>query len=610
MIHPAEQYCRDVAAGRILACRWVKRACNRHLHDLKHGKKRGLKFSPDHAQHAIDFIQHHCRHTKGRWARKYDDVGRARDTRIKLEPWQQFLVWCLFGWLKKHESGQWRRRFRTAYLEVGRKNAKTTLAAAIGNYLWWADEEPGAEVYTIATTRDQAKICHGLAVKMRAEDEYLSENTDYFRGVSTLVCDETASSFKPLAADYDTLDGLNTHGAICDELHEWKGIKGRGLWEVIETSTGSRDQSMQLGITTAGDDRESICFDLRDYLTKVLKGYDKPDGIKDDSTFGVIYTLDTARDWPDLVALDSPAERPGKREDDWKDVAAWRKANPNLGVSVDIDQLERGRDKALAMPTAVNGFLRKHLNIWVSQANRWISMELWDANKGSAVCVTEGAGRVDWEKTVEKYRGRLCYGGLDLAATNDFCALAWLFPADNATIDVVARFWCPEQRINARENKYRDAYRQWAADGWLIPTPGNAVDYATMEQDIVADAKAFRMDSMNVDRKFQGFSFLETLISTHGLNALAIGMGASLAVSCQQLEKMLLEHRINHGGNPVMRFCADNVAVTRDKNDNISPNKAQSSGKIDGIVALILGLDRYIRGGGGVVVNWSEGIVI
>ncbi|MFA7178278.1 MAG: terminase large subunit [Smithellaceae bacterium] len=388
-MHPALQYCRDVLAGRIVACRYVRLACERHMHDLAHGRERGLRFSPLAAQHAIDFVHTFCRHVKGRWAKEYDDQHRPRDTRIQLTPASQFFFWCLFGWMRQTPDG-WRRRFRTCYKEVARKNAKTTEAAAIGLYLFWADEEPGCECYTTATTRDQAKLCHNLAVKMVEKDPDLSREIDYFRGVSTLAIDATASSFTPLSADHNTLDGLNIHGAICDEVHEWRGEKGRGMWEVIETATGSRDQSLQVAITTAGYDRQSICYDLREYAAKVLKGFNHPDGVKDDSFFALIYTIDRAQDWPDLVPIDAPADRRGVREDDWKDPACWIKANPNLGISKDIDTMMQQRDKALAMPTAVNGFLRKHLDVWVSQASRWIPMELWDQNNTGEVYVRNG----------------------------------------------------------------------------------------------------------------------------------------------------------------------------------------------------------------------------
>src|SRR5512139_2470424 len=290
----AEQYIDDVVAGRVSACHWVQQAAQRHIDDLEHGAERGLHFDQDAAEHVLKFFTI-LRHSKGEWA------GRL----IELEPWQQFLLWTLFGW--KRADGT--RRFRTAYIEVARKNGKSTMGAGIGLYLLAADGEPGAEIYSAATKRDQARITHLEAVRMVRSSPMLKRRIRTFR--DNLNIEGTASKFEPLGADADTTDGLNIHGAIVDEIH---AHKTREMWDRLDTATGARRQPLMFGITTAGYDRQSLCWTLNEYSKKVLDRV-----IDDDTFFGLIYTLDEG--------------------DDWQDEKTWIKANPNLNVSKKIDDL-------------------------------------------------------------------------------------------------------------------------------------------------------------------------------------------------------------------------------------------------------------------------------
>ncbi len=538
--HPVVAYMHGVMDGTIAASRLIKLAVERHLRDLDTGAERGLHFDRTAAQHAIDFFGF-LRHSKGEWA------GQP----FVLEPWQQLLVWVLFGW--KRADGL--RRFRTAYIELPRKNGKSTLAAGIALYMLTADGESGAEVYVAATKRDQAKIVWGEAVKMRAASPALSKMITYWRASDSLLVEPTSSVLRPLGADEDTLDGLNVHGAIIDELH---AHKTRGVVDVLETATGARRQPLQFEITTAGYDQNSVCWEHHEYARQILEG-----AIADDSWFVFVACLDEG--------------------DDWTDPSVWAKANPNYGVSVKPDDLQRKCDKARRLPAAQNAFRRLHLNQWTQQSDRWIDLGLWDEN----------AGEVD-EAALE---GRTCYGGLDLSAVSDITAWVLVFPRDTdpEELDILARFWCPKARLEDETNKYRDQYQAWAAAGLLNVTDGNAVDYQFVKAAILADAQRFHLVDLNVDRLFQGYQLSQEL-ADEGLTVFGMGQGfLSMAIPMKEFERRLLGKKLHHGGHPVLRFMANSVAVKQDAAGNLKPDKAESQGRIDGIVAAVMALDRAMR---------------
>ena len=543
-VHAAEQYAHDVLNGKILSCKWLKLACKRYFDDLIEGPARGLRFDPEAAQHALNFFKF-IRHSKGEWA------GEP----FILEPWEQFIVWNLFGW--KNKSGY--RRFRTAYLEIARKCGKTTLLAGIGLYLFVADNEPGAECYSAAVKRDQAIITHAEATRMVKRSPSLRKRIDIYK--NNLSIDSETCKFEPLGRDSDSCDGLNVHAALIDELH---AHKTRDMWDVLETATGARRQPLQIAITTAGFDRQSICWEQHEYLEKILKGV-----VHNDTYFGLIYTID--------------------EEDDWRNEKVWIKANPNLGISVKLDDLQCKAEKAKEMPAAQNNFLRKHLDVWVKQSSRWLDLTLWDRNFA-------------YDLNEKDLAGQVCFGGLDLSSVSDLTAWVMIFPdlADKERVDVLARFWCPEARLEDRENRYRHDYEAWHRDGWLEITPGDAIDYEMVKEQVLLDARIFNLDSMNVDRLFQGYQLsmqLATELKRDNKERVGtIGMGfLSMAGPMLELEKRLLTGKINHGNNPVMRFMADNLAVSTDAAGNKKPDKANSQGKIDGIVALLMALDRCMR---------------
>ncbi len=467
--HPVTAYIHGVLDGTVMAGQLVRQAVERHQRDLETGKERGLHFDRQAAQHVIDFFGF-LKHSKGEWAQKP----------FILEPWQQFLIWAMFGW--KRADGL--RRFRTAYIEVSRKNGKSTLMAGVGLYLLVADGESGAEVYSAATVRDQAKLSWGEAARMVKTSPALSKMIHHWRASSTLVVDQTASKFTPLGADADTMDGLNVSGALIDELHRHRT---RAVVDVLDTATGARRQPLTVEITTAGSDQESVCFEHHEYSRRILE-----ETIEDDSWFAFIASLDEG--------------------DDWADPEVWGKANPNLGVSVKLDDLQRKCDKAQRLPAAQNAFRRLHLDEWTQQSDRWIDLSLWDEN----------AGVVDEEVLV----GQECYGGLDLSSVSDITAWVMAFPHgdDSETVDVLARFWIPEAKLHDDTNKYLDQYLVWADQGLLQTTPGDAVDYAFIKKVILDDAQRYKIQNMNVDRLFQGYQLSQEL-ADEGLEVFGMGQG-------------------------------------------------------------------------------------
>lgn len=518
--------------------RWVRLAVERHLQDLETGHERGLTFDEQAAKLAIAFFSL-LRHYKGEWAGEI----------IRLEPWQQFFLWCLFGW--KREDGT--RRFRTAYMEVARKNGKTTLAAGMGLYLMVADGEPGAEIYTAATKRDQARIAHEAATQMVRQSPQLRKLVSIY--VNNLHSLESASKFEPLGRDADSLDGLNCHGVIADEVHAWKQ---RDMWDVLETSTGARRQPLMLAITTAGYDRQSFCWQLHEYTEKVLERV-----VEDDSFFGVIYSLD--------------------EEDDWQDERLWVKANPNLGVSKKWDDIRRKMERAAEMPAALNAFLRLELNQWTQAETRWVNLEAWRA-----------CG--EWAVEEEKLAGRRCYGGLDLSSTTDVSAFVLVFAPleENEPYQALCRFWIPEDNMRERVRRDRVPYDVWERHGYIQRTPGNVIDYDFILHQIDQDAQRYDLAEIAFDR--WGATLIVQQIQERGLTLVQFGQGfVSMAPPMKELQKLILSRKIAHGNNPVLTWMADNLVARQDPAGNLKPDKEKSTEKIDGMVALIMGLDRALR---------------
>jgi phage terminase large subunit-like protein len=545
----AEQYVDDVLSGRQVACRWVRLACERHRRDLEHGHERGLWFDEMAAKVAISFFSV-LRHWKGEWAGKP----------VSLEPAQQFWIWSLFGWKRADGS----RRFRTAYLEVARKNGKTTLAAGVGLYLAFVDGEPGAEVYSAATMRDQARISHRDATRMVKSSPQLRQLIGVFRDNLHEV--KSGSKFEPLSADYNSLDGLNVHGVIADELHAWPQPE---LWGVLKTGTGSRRQPLMLAITTAGVDQQGVCYRQREYITRILKGI-----LDDDGYWGMIYTIDTKQDWSDL-----------DQDDDWQDKANWVKANPNLGVSKKWYTMRADAREAAHKPAELNQFLRWHLNVWTQALTRWVNPIHW------AAC---GQRPVD----PEELAGRACYGGLDLSQIYDITALVLVFPPEDADepYQALCRFWLPADNMLERVRKDQVPYEVWVRQGFLKLTPGNVVDYDFILAEIGELAEQFDLREIGYDR--YGATLVSQQLQEMGGEEWVVPIGQgflSMSPPLKELGKLIASEKLAHGGNPVLTWMADNLVAVEDAAGNIKPDKARSREKIDGMVALVMALDRATR---------------
>jgi len=536
-VHPVDQYIADIKNGDIVSCKWTKLAVERHVNDLAVSQERGLYFNEGAAQHVLDFFGF-LKHSKGEWA------GQT----VELEPWQQFYLWVLFGWMR--EDGT--RRFRTAYQEVARKNGKTTIAAGVGLYLFDADEEPGAEVYTAATKRDQARIAHSEATRMVKASPLLRKRIRSFKDNLNIL--DSASKFEPVGRDADSLDGLNVHGAIIDEVH---AHKNRELWDILDTATGSRRQPMMFSITTAGFDRQSLCWSLHEYLEKILSGV-----IEDDSFFGMIFTLDEG--------------------DNWEDESVWIKANPNLGVSKKLDDMRRKAHTAKEMPSALNSFLRLELNVWTQSETKWLPVEAW---KNCAKMVD-----------ADGLRGRTCFGGLDLSSTTDISALLLVFPPEQEDEDfqLVCRFWIPQDAMRERSRRDRVPYDVWVRQGHINTTPGNVIDYDYIVAEVDELAQKYDIQEIAFDR--WGATKIYQQLEDARMTMVQFGQGyVSMSPPMKELEKLVLSGKIAHGGNPVLTWMADNLVARIDPAGNIKPDKEKSTEKIDGMVALIMGLDRALR---------------
>ncbi|HRU06815.1 MAG TPA: terminase large subunit, partial [Candidatus Brocadiia bacterium] len=382
----------------------------------------------------------------------------------------------------------------------------------------------------------------------------------------------TASKYEPLSSDYNSLDGLNIHGAIVDELH---AHKSRDLWDVLETSTGSRRQPLFLAITTAGYNRQTICWEQHEYTQKILDGV-----IQDDSFFGIIYTLDG---W-ESQASDEEGDGATPQRDDWEDETVWIKANPGLDVIKKRDAMRRLAKKAGEMPAALNNFLRRELNVWTQAETRWVPLGHWQAC-GQAV---DAAG----------LRGRIAYGGLDLSSNTDLSAWGLVFPpeTDGDPYRYLVRFFIPEENILDRVKRDRVPYDAWVRQGYITATPGNVIDYDWILAQVDEDMQAYDVREIAFDR--WGAAQIQTkLLELGGPDFLVqFGQGyASMSPAMKELEKVIVGHTLAHGNNPVLNWMAHNLVAVQDAAGNLKPDKANSLEKIDGMVTLLMALDRATR---------------
>ena len=535
----AKEYMRGVLDGSVPACSFVKQAVQRQLNDLRRWGPEGgdYYFDEKEASRPCWFIEN-LTHTKGELA------GRA----IHLEPWQCFLLTTLFGW--KAKAGN--RRFRSAYVEVGRGNGKSTLLSGIGLFCLCADHEPGAEVYSFATTREQAKIVFGDAQTMARGNRALQEAYGLEVTAHALYVPATNSTFQAKSAEGSTLDGLNTHLAIIDELH---AHKKRDVFDVVETSLGKRRNSLMVSITTAGVDRTGICYEQRTLVTKILSG-----SLQDESYFGVIYTLD-----PD---------------DDWKSDEALAKANPNWGVSVRPEVIRALQAKAIATPSAENNFKTKHLDVWCNADVGWMDMKAWDA------CADESLDESDFD-------GEPCWLGLDLASTSDMTAKVKIFQRkiDGAShYYLFGDYWLPRTAI---ERGVNSQYQGWEYLGYLHVCEGPVTDFAEIRDSILEDCGRYSVQSVAYD-PFQAVQLSKELSDDGVPMVLCKQTVANLSDPMKQFQALVLDHRLHFNGDPVLTWMVSNVVCHVDVKENIYPRKGAPENKIDGVVSGIMALSRAL----------------
>jgi len=490
------------------------------------------------AERAVFFMEH-LKLSTGEWAGKP----------VRLMDWQKDeIIHPLFGMLNPDGT----RQYRTCYVEVPRKNTKTETGAMVGNYLLFADNELGAQIYSAAGDRMQAALIYQAAAPMVRQSPALLKRAKIIDSQKRIVVHSTNSFYQVLSAEAYTKHGLNAHGVLFDELHNQPN---RELWDVLITSTGSRLQPIVYVMTTAGYDRNTIAWEIHDYACKVR------DGIIDDPTFlAVIYAA------PD--------------DADWTDEDVWHACNPAMEYGVrSIEEMRVLCKRAQETPALEMTFRRLYLNQWTSSVERWMPMDKWDAC-GDAV-------------DLYALKGKPCYAGLDLAATTDLTALSLVFSREDG-YDIFMKFWIPGDTAREKERKDRVPYSLWSRQEHIKLTPGNVIDYGYIRQELRELREIFDIKEIAFDR--WGATKLVQDLQDDEFTVVPFGQGyASMSAPTKELMNLVLGGNIRHGGNPVLRWNADNMVVAQDPAGNLKPDKAKATQKIDGMVALIMGIDRATR---------------
>lgn len=534
-VHIAKRYAEGVVSGKIVACEWVKKACRRQLDDLKRARSGWLyKFDTKKANRVCQFVEG-MPHIKGEWAK--------RQAKMTLEPWQCFIYTTVFGWI---EIAAGLRRFRIAYNEMGRKNGKSAMSAPVGVYMLCADGEAGAEVYSAATTRDQAKIVWEAAKMMVEREPGLRSAFGVETSAHSIHQIGSASRFQALSAEGNSLDGLNIHCAVIDELHAHQTDK---VYNVIESSRGSRQQPLIWIITTAGFDQSGVCFQQRNYVTQILNGV-----VKDETYFGIIYTLDPS--------------------DNWQDETCWIKANPNLNVSVYAKEMQPEALKASKLPSALNNFLTKRLCMWVNADVALFNLTKWQSLGNPAL-------------KIEDFPVDPCWIGLDLAPRHDFCSRVAVIRQDEDYY-IFAKHFLSEGEI---EDTNFASYGGWAREGWIQTNPGNTTSYDAVEDDLLELAGLLSIQEVEYD-PFTAKEILDHM-QAEGLTMVEMRMTVqNLSAATKKLDALIAEGKIHHNGDPILAWMLSNVVGHYDRKDNVYPTKGPDKKPIDGAIALIMAIAR------------------
>lgn len=492
------------------------------------------------ADRAVTFIENFC-HTKGKWA----------GTPFWLLPWQEQLIRDIFGIVKPDGN----RQFRTAFVEICKKVGKSELAAAVALYLLYADNEPSAEVYGAAADRQQASIVFDVAKQMVEMSPALMKRSKLMAATKRIVNYGNAGYYQVLSAEVGGKHGFSVSGLVFDEIHTQPN---RQLYDVLtKGSSDARQNPLHFIITTAGNDRHSIAYELHTKAVDILEGR------RVDPTFyPVVYGL--------------------KDDEDWEDEANWYKVNPSLGYTVDIERLRDAYHEAKQNPADEITFKWLRMNMWVSSTTAWIPDAIY----------MRGNEPID----MDALEGRDCYAGLDLSSTGDITALVLMFPPRDMTEKyiVLPFFWVPEDTIPRRVKANSVPYDVWEKQGHILATEGNVIHYDFIEKFIYDLAEKYHILEIAVDR-WNATQMIQNL-EGEGFTIVPFGQGfSSMSAPTKEFYRLLMEGQIIHGGHPVLRWMAGNVVIDTDPAGNIKVTKAKSKEKIDGIVAAIMALDRCIR---------------
>ncbi|WP_324038346.1 terminase large subunit [Aeromonas caviae] len=564
-VNAANKYARDVVSGRVIACKYVQQACQRHLNDLEKSKEKDYpyRFDAARAERACKFLQL-LPHTKGKWRRLPLDKRR-----ITLEPWQLFFHACVYGWVRKKDG---LRRFRRAALFVPRKNGKSIVAAGNGIYMFAADDEPGAEVYCGATTEKQAWEVFKPAMQIAAQLPNLRRKFG-IQVCAKKMLRQDGSVFEPVIGNPG--DGSSPHLAIVDEYHEHDSPE---LYDTMETGQGAREQPMMLVISTAGVNPAGPCKQFWDECVKMLSGAEP-----DEELFALIYTIDD--------------------DDDIFDPASLRKANPNYGISVFEDYLLAQLMRAKRNARHLTKYLIKHLNKWTTASSTFFNYDHWRS-------------AADATLKIEDFIGCPCWFALDLASKLDVCSLAICFARYEADgllhYYLFTRHWLPEDTTNDPDNRNAAKYQEWISTVWpnaggmaLTPTDGAEIDFGEIGAEVATLASTYAPREIPHDP--WNSAQLAQQLATAGWLPVAIPQTtAHLSPPMKEMESALAAGRLHHDDNPVMNWMVGNVTAREDANENVFPRKEGKDNKIDGAMAAIMAIGRAMLNKGAFSSPYSE----
>jgi phage terminase large subunit-like protein len=545
------QYARDVTAGKVPACKWVVLACKRHLDDLEASASHNFpyRFDPKAAEKWCQFVEL-LPHIKGEWARKGE--------KLRLEPWQCFKTICIFGWLRKQDG---LRRFRKALILEPRKNAKSTWAAGVGLGMMTIDGDHGAEVYSGATTEKQAWEVFKPARLMAMKTPALLDHFGITVGAKSVHRLGDGSKFEPLIGDPG--DGASPSCAIVDEYHEHATDR---MVDTMETGMGAREQPLLLIITTAGDNLAGPCYAAVQEAQKVLEGV-----IQNDELFALMFGVD--------------------KDDDWTSELALRKANPNYDVSVKGEFLRARQRDAIQNPRKAGVFKTKHLNMWVQARNAYFDIQKWNESARP-------------ELRLEDFRGRRCILGLDLASTIDIAAMELTFEHEGGYARF-GKYYLPEATIELPENQH---YRGWrdAPEAWITQTDGDMIDYVTIRDDILGlRDQGFLIDEIAFD-PHQAHMMMSELRDEGFITVEVRPLVLNFSPAMKQMDGLIRSRKIAHNGDPVFTWMLSNVVAKADAKDNVYPRKDRAENKIDGPVAHMMALARWMNAEGQPTSPWDD----